>query len=120
MIILKCRTAERPIAGRRACNLPQGSVPGYLAAVDPPHSARLFRERVRAVEWIPACSRRMPTSDIADVREFALEGGDDRAVRVVHAPRRCGCSRIRTPSGRTQEEVLSARMLTSLRGCFAN
>lgn len=24
MIILKCRTAERPIAGRRAFNLPQG------------------------------------------------------------------------------------------------
>lgn len=46
MIILKCRTAERPIAGRRACNLPRGSVPGYLAAVAP-HSARLFRERVR-------------------------------------------------------------------------
>ncbi|HUN98120.1 MAG TPA: hypothetical protein VMU69_18040 [Bradyrhizobium sp.] len=35
MIILKCRTAERPIAGRRAFNLPQGM------------SARLFRNRAR-------------------------------------------------------------------------
>ena len=34
MFRLKCRTAERPVAGRRAFNLPQGTRPrlfrGYL------------------------------------------------------------------------------------------